>query len=234
MAQTEKAGERECDGLADAADAAQRLVRPAPRRCYVRHMEFGILGPLVVSTDGRELPLAAPQQRTLLAVLLLHAGEPMSAARLIDALWGEQPPATAVKAVQVRISQLRKTLGEGVIETHPLGLRVRVEEGALDLQPVRAAARARAGGCSLRVPPPEAGAGAAGGARALARASRSPTSATRRSRRNEIGRLEELRVDRAGAAARGRPRRSAVTPRRCRSWRRSSASTRCARACAGC
>ena len=64
-------------------------------------MKFGILGPLFVSTDGRELPLAAPQQRTLLAVLLLHAGEPVSAARLIDDLWGEKPPATAGNAVRV-------------------------------------------------------------------------------------------------------------------------------------
>jgi Transcriptional regulatory protein, C terminal len=63
------------------------------------------LGPPFVSTDGRELPLAAPQQRTLLAVLLLHAGEPVSAARLIDDLWGEKPPATAAKAVRVRISE---------------------------------------------------------------------------------------------------------------------------------
>jgi DNA-binding SARP family transcriptional activator len=117
---------------ADAADATQRLVRPAPRRCYVRHMEFGILGPLFVSTDGRELPLAAPQQRTQLALLLLHAGEPMSAARLIDDLWGEKPPATAGKAVAVRISELRKALGEGVIETHALGYVIQLEEDALD------------------------------------------------------------------------------------------------------
>jgi DNA-binding SARP family transcriptional activator len=95
-------------------------------------MKFGILGPLFVSTDGRELPLAAPQQRTLLAVLLLHAGEPVSAARLIDDLWGEKPPATAGNAVRVGISELRKALGEGVIEAHTLGYVIRLEEDALD------------------------------------------------------------------------------------------------------
>jgi predicted ATPase/class 3 adenylate cyclase len=54
--------------------------------------------------------------------------------RLVDALWGERPPATAVKALQVYISQLRKTLGEGVVETRPLGYLVQVEDGALDLR----------------------------------------------------------------------------------------------------
>ena len=83
---------------------------------------------------ARELELGAAKQRALLAVLLLHAGETMSTERLVDALWGEKPPATAVKALQVYVSQLRKTLGEGVVETRPLGYVVRVEDGALDLQ----------------------------------------------------------------------------------------------------
>jgi DNA-binding SARP family transcriptional activator len=77
-------------------------------------VEFGILGPLAVWQDGRELELGAAKQRALLAVLLLHAGETMATERLVDALWGEKPPATAVKALQVYVSQLRKTLGEGV------------------------------------------------------------------------------------------------------------------------
>src|SRR5262249_53993534 len=68
------------------------------------------------------------------AVLLLHAGETLPTERLVDALWGERPPATAVKALQVYVSQLRKALGEGVVETRPLGYVARVDEGALDLQ----------------------------------------------------------------------------------------------------
>ena len=97
-------------------------------------MEFGILGPLAVWQDGRELELGAAKQRALLAVLLLHAGETMSTERLVDALWGERPPATAVKALQVHVSQLRKVLGEGVVETRPMGYVVRVEPGELDSQ----------------------------------------------------------------------------------------------------
>src|SRR6476661_10323932 len=100
--------------------------------CYVRRVEFGILGPLAAWQDGRELELGAAKQRALLAAMLLHAGETMPTERLVDALWGEKPPATAVKALQVYISQLRKTLGDGVVETRPLGYVVRVEDGALD------------------------------------------------------------------------------------------------------
>jgi predicted ATPase/DNA-binding SARP family transcriptional activator len=97
-------------------------------------VEFGILGPLTVWQDGREVELGAAKQRALLAVLLLHAGETMATERLVDALWDEKPPATAVKALQVYISQLRKALGEGVVETRPLGYVLRCGEDALDLQ----------------------------------------------------------------------------------------------------
>src|SRR5688572_2801893 len=95
-------------------------------------MEFGILGPLAAWKDGREVALGSAQQRTVLAVLLMHAGEPVPAERLADALWGERPPATAAKAVQVRMSELRKALGEGVIATHALGYVVRPGEDGLD------------------------------------------------------------------------------------------------------
>ena len=64
-------------------------------------MEFAILGPLTVRQDGHELTLGPAKQRALLAVLLLHAGETMTKERLINALWGERPPRSAVKALQV-------------------------------------------------------------------------------------------------------------------------------------
>src|SRR4029079_5493260 len=53
---------------------------------------------------------------------------------IVDRLWGERPPARAVKTVQVYVSQLRKALGESAIETHTGGYLVRVEPGALDLE----------------------------------------------------------------------------------------------------
>jgi len=71
-------------------------------------VEFRILGPLEVVEDDRPLVLGGPKQRALLAVLLLHRGEVVSTDRLIDQLWGERPPASAAKSVQVYVSNLRK------------------------------------------------------------------------------------------------------------------------------
>src|SRR5262245_37236951 len=74
-------------------------------------MQFRILGSLEVFEDGREVALGGSQQRALLALLLLHANETLTLDRLIDGLWGEHPPATAAKTVQVYVSRLRKMLG---------------------------------------------------------------------------------------------------------------------------
>jgi DNA-binding SARP family transcriptional activator len=95
-------------------------------------VEFGILGPLVVWRDGREVPIGAAKQRALLTLLLLRRGELVATETLVHELWGERPPATAVKAVHVYVSQLRKALGEGLLETRPVGYMLRLEPGALD------------------------------------------------------------------------------------------------------
>lgn len=81
-------------------------------------MEFRILGPLEVSRALDDVvPLGGLQQRAVLAVLLLHRGEKISVDRLVDALWEHDPPPTAAKSVQVYVSQLRKALGDGLLET---------------------------------------------------------------------------------------------------------------------
>jgi predicted ATPase/DNA-binding SARP family transcriptional activator len=97
-------------------------------------MEFGILGPLAVWKDGEQLRLGAAKQRALLAILLLRGNQFVSTTRLVEDLWGDSPPARAVKTVQVYVSQLRKSLGEGVIETRPGGYLLQVQPGALDLE----------------------------------------------------------------------------------------------------
>ena len=79
-------------------------------------MEFRILGDLEVRHDGESIPVGAHQQRAVLAVLVLHAGEVVSADRLIDELWGDQPPARAAKTVQVYVSRLRRALGDATAE----------------------------------------------------------------------------------------------------------------------
>ena len=76
-------------------------------------MDVRLLGPVEASVDGRPVPLGAGKPRAVLALLALHAGSTISSDRLIDGLWGERPPATATKLVQVYVSQLRKALAAG-------------------------------------------------------------------------------------------------------------------------
>ena len=96
-------------------------------------MDFAILGPLRVVGPEGEIELRAPKHRALLATLLLgYRDGAVSATRLIDVLWDENPPATATKALQVHVSQLRRLLGPDTIETRPSGYAVRV--GSLDLE----------------------------------------------------------------------------------------------------
>jgi DNA-binding SARP family transcriptional activator/ABC-type branched-subunit amino acid transport system substrate-binding protein len=104
-------------------------------------MQFRILGPLDVAENGHRIDLGGPRQRALFALLLLNANEVVTRNRLIDELWGEEPPASAVKALQANISRLRGSLngGDGAsgsgasrLETHGKGYLLRVEPGELD------------------------------------------------------------------------------------------------------
>ena len=107
-------------------------------------MEFRVLGSLEVVDHDGPVALGAPKQRALLAVLLLHRGEPVSSDRLIDEIWGEQPPASATKLVQGYVSNLRKVLGDGRLVTQGRGYMLRVEPGQTDVDRFEAlAARGR-------------------------------------------------------------------------------------------
>jgi DNA-binding SARP family transcriptional activator len=96
-------------------------------------MDFRLLGPLEVAEHDRLLALGGIKQRSLLAILLLHANELVSSDRLIDELWGDASPPTAGKALQVHVSRLRKQLGAGRLATHPPGYVLRVDSSELDL-----------------------------------------------------------------------------------------------------
>ncbi len=96
-------------------------------------MDFRILGPLEAEENGRLLSLGGSKQRSLLALLLLHANEVVPRDRLIDALWGERAPETAVTALQGYVSGLRKALGSERILTRVPGYLLQVEAEALDL-----------------------------------------------------------------------------------------------------
>lgn len=101
-------------------------------------MEFGVLGPLVVKADR---PLHAPgKERSLLVVLLLNHGQVVPSERLVDELWGEDPPAAAVNLVQQYVSRLRRRLRAAGADparrlfTRPPGYVLHVEPGELDAQ----------------------------------------------------------------------------------------------------
>ncbi len=72
------------------------------------------------------------RQRAVLAILLLHRREVVSADRIADELWGERPPDTAIKTVQVYVSRLRKELGEGVLVTRGGGYALEVDADQVD------------------------------------------------------------------------------------------------------
>jgi DNA-binding SARP family transcriptional activator len=99
----------------------------------VQTTEFRVLGPLEVVRDGRALELTRPKQRSLLALLLLHPGEIVSTDRLVDGLWGAEPPKAAVGSLQNLVSELRKALGPGVVKTQPPGYVLEVAREQLDL-----------------------------------------------------------------------------------------------------
>ena len=121
-------------------------------------VEFRILGPLEVLDDsGRPLALGGPKQRALLAVLLLDAGAVVSADRLIEELWGEDPPGGARGVLQVYVANLRKLLEPGrstgaaptLLLTQPPGYRLDPGGHRFDLATFRrlaAAGKARAEG----------------------------------------------------------------------------------------
>jgi DNA-binding SARP family transcriptional activator len=97
-------------------------------------MEFRILGPLeVLDDEERPIEVRGAKERALLAILLMHANEPVTTDRLVDQLWGEAPPATARKSLQVRIAGLRRVLPEDALVTQGVSYLIRVDPDQLDL-----------------------------------------------------------------------------------------------------
>ena len=96
-------------------------------------MQYRILGPLVVTADDVEIILGSGKQRALLALLLIHANEPVSTDRLVDELWGASRSTSAAKVIHNYVSKLRRVLGEGVLVTRGSAYELRVEPGELDL-----------------------------------------------------------------------------------------------------
>ncbi|MFG2042326.1 BTAD domain-containing putative transcriptional regulator [Dactylosporangium sp. NPDC048998] len=111
-------------GAVGAVDAGRR---PVP-------VAFSLLGPFRCWAGGQEVDLGAPQQRALLATLLLHDGVVTTVESLIDALWGTTPPRSGVTVIRTYISRLRQVIGDA----SPSG-QIRIDS--------------MAGGYAVRVPP---------------------------------------------------------------------------------
>ena len=91
-------------------------------------MKFRILGTLEVRAYGDRVSLASPRQQRALAALLLSPNSVVPVERMVDALWEDEPPTTAVKQVRNCVSALRGRLGEtgGTIVTDGPGYRLEI------------------------------------------------------------------------------------------------------------
>ena len=166
-------------------DLASGLGSASARR--MANMHVHLLGPVEVVSDDGPVALGGPKPRALLAMLALEVGSTVSAERLIDGLWGEEPPATAAKMVQLYVSQLRKAMaarrGTAEIVTRGRGYELRVGRDERGRRALRAALAAGRGA---------RGAGACGAARRWPtwRSSRSPRPRSGASRSCALAALE--------------------------------------------
>jgi DNA-binding SARP family transcriptional activator len=99
-------------------------------------MRFRLLGPIEAWTGDHRVDLGPPRQRSVLAVLLLEPGQVVPVPRLVTALWGEAPPRTAVKNLQVYVHHLRKALAEVPavgVRTVGAGYLIQVDPDQVDL-----------------------------------------------------------------------------------------------------
>jgi len=97
-------------------------------------VNYRVLGPLEAGDEQQPLPLGRRKQRALLARLLLDAGRTVGVERLVDDLWGEDVPETAVKMVQIYVSGLRKVLPADALRTRGNGYSLELATGdELDL-----------------------------------------------------------------------------------------------------
>jgi YVTN family beta-propeller protein len=154
-----------------------------------------MLGPLQVVDGDVELPLGSPKERALLGALLLRPGTVVSRERLIDELWGESPPPSAAKALNVHVSQLRKTLGgngRDPIVTRAPGYALDVDAEQLDamrFERLVADARER-----IAAGAPGSASGLLLEALALWRGPALAGVELEAAARNEVARLDELRL----------------------------------------
>ncbi|MDQ4097869.1 MAG: winged helix-turn-helix domain-containing protein, partial [Actinomycetota bacterium] len=122
---------------APALRVPDRHHRPTPRRPHrpsdrQASLRFGVLGVLDVAAADGPIDLRGPKLRALTAVLALNPNQVVSADRLIEALWGDDPPSTAPNTLQTYVSRLRTAVGPGVVETRAPGYVLAVDREQID------------------------------------------------------------------------------------------------------
>lgn len=105
-------------------------------------VQVDVLGPIRVLVDDREVDLGGPRSRALVARLALDADHPVSAATLVDDLWGADVPADAVNALQSVVSRTRRKLPAGSLESTPAGYVLRCSVDAAEFERLADAGRA--------------------------------------------------------------------------------------------
>jgi DNA-binding SARP family transcriptional activator/ABC-type branched-subunit amino acid transport system substrate-binding protein len=95
-------------------------------------VEFRVLGPLEATADGKRVALGGPRQRVVLAYLVLEANRVVPTDRLIDQIWGDEPPDAARQALFAYVSRLRKLLGPGRIQARAPGYILLADRHEID------------------------------------------------------------------------------------------------------
>jgi DNA-binding SARP family transcriptional activator/tetratricopeptide (TPR) repeat protein len=105
-------------------------------------LRFRALGPLRVRVGDRWSGIGAAHQRSLLAILLIEAGRAVPTDRLVQEIWGDRPPKTAVHAVHVYVRRLRGLLGDEILATRGQAYELtRVDTDAIAFEQLVSAAR---------------------------------------------------------------------------------------------
>lgn len=96
-------------------------------------MLIRVLGPLAIETDSGPIDLSAGMQRTLTHRLVAAGGQVVSVDRLIDDLWGQNPPATAIASLRVHVSRVRAAIGDAQLITQAPGYALRLQPNEVDV-----------------------------------------------------------------------------------------------------